>query len=194
MNAIRIGAVVMLAFLLSACAGTNFVRPPEDKLVLGTTTKSQIVAMLGEPFQKGQQSINGANLELYSYGYANVGAPPVFEGVTAARHLNFSFNNDVLVGKSFNSTFKNDTSYFPPDKAKAVKQGMTRAEVINLVGQPTGEAIYPVVQNPKGKGLIYVYNQARGFTFGQRLLTVELDEKGIVERTSFTEAGEFEAR
>jgi hypothetical protein len=191
MKLFRSSVALFLCSLLAACAGTDFVKPADDKLVVGTTTKAQVMAMFGEPYTKGQKTINGETVDLLNYAYASFGQAPAFETVTPARGMNFGFYKDVLVGKEFMSSFKADSTHFAADKARAVKQGMRKADVIALMGPPGGEQIYPFIQNPKGQGLVYVYSQAKGFSFAHRLLVVELDEKGIVERTNFTEAGEF---
>ena len=102
---LQFSAVLAIAMFVSACAaGVNFVRPADDQLVLGLTTKSQITALMGEPNGKGQKVSNGETLDIVTYAYAKVGGEAVFKGITPARSVGFLFHNNVLVGKE--STLK----------------------------------------------------------------------------------------
>jgi hypothetical protein len=178
--------------LLVACAaGVNFVKPTDDKLVLGLTTKNQLVALMGEPTGKGQKVSNGENLEIITYAYAKMGDEAVFEGVTPARSIGFLFHNNVLVGKEFTSSFKSDNSYFDPLNAKSIKQGMKGTDVVKLLGNPGGEYRYPIISNKSGKALVYTFTQTKGFKFQQSSLIVELDENDIVQKSEFNQVGQL---
>jgi outer membrane protein assembly factor BamE (lipoprotein component of BamABCDE complex) len=187
-----LGAVLAIAMFLAACAaGVNFVRPADDQLVLGSTTKNQIIALMGEPNRKGQKVSNGEDLEIIGYAYAKVGDEAVFEGVTPARSVGFLFHKNVLVGKEFSSSFKSDNTYFDAQKAKSVKQGMTRLEVVALLGKTAGEYRYPVISNKNGKALVYIFTRTKGFKSQQDILIVELDEKDIVQKSEFNQIGQL---
>lgn len=190
MKALHLSLMSALCLLLSACAGSNFVKPTDDKLVLGQTTRSQVVAMMGEPLIKGQKTLNGEQLDILTYAYATFGATPVFEGVTPARSIGFIFHRDLLAGREYVSSFKEDNTYFDPQKAKSIKQGMSGTEVLTIMGKPGGEYGYPVIANKNGKGLAYLFTQTKGFTSQQSKLVVELDEKGVVEKVDFTQIGQ----
>jgi outer membrane protein assembly factor BamE (lipoprotein component of BamABCDE complex) len=189
---IRIGAVLAAAAIMTACAGVNFVKPADDKLVVGTTTKSQVLAIMGaEPNGKGEKLANGEKLESVIYAYATVGGESVFPGVTPARAIGFTFHKDTLVGKEFTSSFNVDNTWFDPEKAKSIKQGMTTAEVVALMGKPGGEYRYPVIANRNGKALVYMFTQTKGFTSQQSLLSVEVDERGVVQKSEYTQVGQL---
>lgn len=186
----KFAAGLVLALGLVACAGVNFVKPADDQLVFGSTTKSQVVAMMGrEPNGKGQKVSNGETVEIISYAYANVGSGAVFEGVTAARALGFYFHNDRLVGTEFTSSFHEGHTYYDPEKAKSIKKGMGRAEVVTLLGPAGGEYRFPLIADPKGKALVYVFTQTKGFSSQQNVLVVELDDAGTVQKSDFTQIG-----
>ena len=191
MNSVKFAFVLFVATLLTACAGTNFVKPADNKLVLGSTTKAQIVAMLGEPNFKGQRVSNGEQLELMTYAYATVGGEPVFEGVTPARSIGFLLHNGVLVGKEYTSSFKSDNTYFDPDKARSIKKGMTKSQVLALMGKPGGEYRYPAISDKNGKALVYIFAQTRGLKSQRTILVVELDANDIVEKSDFSKIGQF---
>ena len=192
MRSMKFGVALTVALLLAACAaGVNFVKPADDQLVLGSTTKSQIIALMGEPNGKGQKIANGENLDIINYAYARVGGEAVFEGVTPARSIGFLFHNNVLVGTESTSSFKSDNTYFDPQKAKSVKQGMTREEVVALLGKAGGEYRYPIVSNKNGKALVYIFTQTKGFKSQQNILIVEFDEKDAVQKSEFNQIGQL---
>ena len=159
--------------------------------MLGSTTKDQIIAMMGEPNAKGQKTSNGESLDVIGYSYARVGGEAVFEGVTPARSMAFTFHKDVLVGKESASSFKPDSTYFDPEKAKSIKKGMTSAQVVALLGAPGGEWRYPVIANRDGKALVYTFAQTKGFKSQQNVLVVELDRAGIVQKAEFNQVGQL---
>jgi hypothetical protein len=181
------------ALLLAACAGTDFVRPTPDQLRLGATTKEDVLKQFGDPRSKGSAIVSGESVDSVSYAYAAVGAEAYSPGVTGARSVEFVFWKDRLVGHQFNSSMKADATYFPKDKAAQVKQGMTRQQVLQLMGEPSGRAVYPVISERDGEGLLYQYVEVRGFTPHQRKLVVELDAQGRVTKSTFSAQGESPA-
>jgi outer membrane protein assembly factor BamE (lipoprotein component of BamABCDE complex) len=189
MKSIKLIVLVAVIFLTACAAGVNFVKPADDKLVLGRTTKDQVVALIGQPNGKGQKMSNGQELDIISYAYAKVGETPAFEGVTPARSLAFLFHKNVLVGKEFTSSFKSDSTYFDPQKAKSIRQGMRRSDVVAAVGRPGGEYRYPVIANKSGRALVYIYVQTKGFSSQQSVLTVELDANDVVRKSEFNQSG-----
>lgn len=183
-------AALVCAFLLAACAaGRPFTRPSDDQLVFGSTTKSQVLALMGTPIGRGQKVSNGASIEILTYAFARVGDRAAFEGVTPARAYAFLFHRDVLVGREFNSSFHADSTYFDPERAMAVKEGMRREEVVALLGKASGEYRYPVIANPQGRAMGYLYTQTRTMKASHLLLVVELDESDIVRKVEFTRTG-----
>lgn len=178
-------------FLFSCAAGVNFVKPADEQLVLGSTTKEQIISLMGKPNGRGQKVSNGENLQIINYAYAKVGDKAVFKGVTPARSVGFLFHNNVLVGREFTSSFKSDNTYFDPEIAKSIKQGMGKRAVIALLGKPGGEYCYPLVANKSGKALVYIFTQTKGFKSQENVLVVELDKKGVVQRSEFNQFGQL---
>jgi len=189
----RNSVLVFVSVILTACvAGTNFVRPAEDKLVMGKSDKKQIITMMGEPTGRGEKVMNGATIDIINYAYASVGAEAVYDGVTAARSMGFMFYKDKLVGKEFTSSFKTDNTAFDIGKAKSVKKGMKESEVITLLGKPGGEYRYPVMEDKNGRSMVYLFTQTKGFSSQSIMLKVGLDTKGNVATSEFTKVGNID--
>ena len=146
---------------------------------------------MGEPRGKGERISNGETVEIITYAYAKVGDEAVFQGVTPARSIGFLFHNNVLVGKEFASSFKSDSSYFEPQKAKSIRQGMKGADVVSLLGKPGGEYRYPLIPNKSGRALVYTFRQTKGFRSQQNILIVELDTNDMVQKSDFSQIGEL---
>lgn len=186
--------VILAASGLSGCAGTDFVRMEPQSFELGKTTRQQITQKLGEPYQVGTVQKNGKTLQTVSYGYANVGSEPLYEGVTASRSQGFYFLNGTLVGTEFTSSFKSDGTDFDATKIKLIEKGKsTKADVLKLFGAAGGEYMTPLVANPDDRALVYLYAQTRGTSFNlrfyQKLLVVSYNPSGIVTDVEYTAQG-----
>jgi hypothetical protein len=178
--------------LLAGCAGTNFVRPAPNAFSLGKATQAQVIEQLGEPLGRGTMAKNEANIDFIRYAYAATGGEPLEEGVIPARAMVFFFTNGVLVGEDFASSFKSDHSNFDDTKVPSIVKGQsTRADVIRLLGPPTGRYIPPVVKATSGEAVGYSYGTTRGSAFtglkvAKKALIVSFDEKGQVSNLEFT--------
>ncbi len=87
-----------------------------------------------------------------------------------------------------------DQTDFDESKVKEIKTGeTTREAVIELLGPPHGLHVYPLVDNPGHKGLVYEYSQTRGGGFSlkiyQKMIVVTVDSNDIVTDVKFTAAG-----
>ena len=168
---------VALVFLAAACSshGKDFQRPDPAALVLGQTTKADVIARLGPPEKRTAGDINGVvadkdkrpagfrsatvegDIERLSYSYTKAGAGG--GGLVGyGRHLFVGFWNDKLVYYLFTSSFKEDTSAFNEARASSFVRGKTtRDEVIAALGRPGGEGIYPAVAKPGTRMISYLY-------------------------------------
>ena len=184
--------VLGVAALLAACSvGTKFTKPADDALVLGKTTRSEVLALMGKPSNSGRKVTNGEDIDIITYAYASRGVEePAFEGVIPARGISFHFLGDILVGKDFSSSFKSDSTWFDPAKARAVVNGMSEADVRALLGRPAGEFLYPVVADRGGRGLTYQFSLTRGFKTRLEALNIELDANGIVTKSEYIQVGD----
>lgn len=188
MKLIRIVAVITSLVMLSGCA-SNFVRPASEKLALGKSTSADITSLVGKPTAQNDNVVmNGEKTKVLTY-YYNDGAK--FWGlIIPQRTLSYTLYNDTMVGEEFNSTMEGEATEFDGKKAVAIKKGTsTRADVIALLGKPSGEVLYPVIKDKNGRGLVYAYSYARfaGMltTYNNYLLVVSFDDKNIVTDVSY---------
>ncbi len=110
------------------------------------------------------------------------------------RRMSFSFADLVLVGHEFTSSFDHDATNFDETKIAQIKQGeTTEAQVIALLGEPTGRVIFPFVGRDE-KGLTYLYAQfPRGWSSvekHEKSFVVLINEHGVVTQTQFRDTGE----
>jgi outer membrane protein assembly factor BamE (lipoprotein component of BamABCDE complex) len=181
--------------LLAGCAGTNFHRPEQGHLVIGKSTSADVLRVMGEPRTTGEALHNEKKVKVYRYAFAATTGEPLYPGVMPARAMVFSTANDVLVRQQFLSSFKSDSTEFDDAKIPAITKGKTtRAEVLALLGRPTGEAVYPILKEQGRTAVTYGYAQAKGTLFNmkfhQKTLMVSFDGKDVVEDVQYTSAGE----
>ena len=184
-----------LAALTTGCAGTDFTRPAPETLVLGKTTYAEINARYGTPYRERSLLRNDQNVRQASYAYATAAGEPLVSGVTPARGMTFSFLDQVLVGHEFASSFRSDHTDFDATRVPQIKRGeTTRAQVIALLGAPSGMWIYPMVRNREDQGLVWSYGQTRASGFSirghQKLLVVTVSPAGVVTEVELTASDE----
>jgi outer membrane protein assembly factor BamE (lipoprotein component of BamABCDE complex) len=193
-STIKLCITAMLAFALLGCAGKNFVRPDSEGLKNGQTTYAQIVQKMGPPRREGTVLKNDQTLKTVSYAYASVAGQPLHVGVTAARGVAFYFYNDVLVGHEFLSSYADDNTEFDEGKIPGIIKGKTaRADVVQLMGEPSGYYIYPMIKANTGEAAAYVYTEVKGGAFNLKVsrksLIVTFDSSGVVTDVDFASSG-----
>ncbi len=192
MKLVKCFFIIAAVFSLAACsAGVDFVKPSDGKIIIGKSTKAQVISVMGEPNGKGSKIANGEDVESITYAYASVTGDAIFEGVTPARAMSFLFNNDLLVGEEFTSSFKSDSTYFNKDLVKSIKEGMSKKEVLAVMGAPGGEFRYPMISDKSGSAMVYSFTQTRGFKSQITTCVIELDQSGVVVKTDFQQVGQF---
>jgi hypothetical protein len=190
--------VFLLCVLVAGCgAGKQFARVPDDTLVLGQTTPEQITDLLGSPQEQQKFTRNNEVMTMYKYVS---GTPwiPGFEPFTlSVRVQSFTFHNDKLVGHLFTSSFQEDSTNFDETKMSQIVEGKsTRSDVVRLMGNPGGEAIYPVVRRKNETAVNYSYvistrgTFSREFKAHRKHLTVIFNDQGVVTDVDFFEVGE----
>ncbi len=151
---------------------------------------------LGRHYTEESGSKNGKPLRTIYYYYATDREPAVRAGVIAARELQYTFFNDVLVAEVFASTLWDDPTNFDDSKVSLIVQGKTTtAEVIAMLGRPAGRAIYPVADNERERVLVYFYHQVtqvwgvvKDQTFEQSL-EITYDKDDVVSKVSYSQSG-----
>jgi len=180
---------LIFALLVSCTAGVNFVKPSDDKLIIGVTTRHDVIKLLGDPTGKDIKASNGENVIILTYAYANIVEEPLFQDVTPSRVLTLYFYKNILIGKGYTSSFRSDNTYFDPQKAKSIKQGMTKQQVIDLLGRSSGEYRYPLILSKNGKALVYSFAQTKGSRTLENSLIVAIDKNDVVQESEFNQFG-----
>ena len=184
--------VAVAALLLAGCAaGVNFVKPSDNQLVVGSSKEDSLLASLGKPNLNSTKVVNGETLKMDTYAYAKVGGGAAFPRVTPARSLVLVFRDGILVERVYSSSFKDDSTYFDVAKAKTIKPGMQLADVRAALGNPSGEAIYPVASVEGDRTMEYVFAETKGFKSQRDLLTVEVGKDGKVVKSDYTQVGQL---
>jgi len=151
---------IILITILTACVTystnkENFVRPWGDLIQLNKTTEKQVIAVMGETYVLGDMSFeDGRKCKMLVYTHTGEKYNPQTgdEQKTAV----FEFMDGVLVGHWFVSNFPEDSTDFDLTKVEnIVENESTRQDVENLLGKPSGEEIYPLLQNPELRNIIY---------------------------------------
>jgi len=186
---------IVLAIVVVGCAGPNFAKQSDDALVLGQTSRQDILQRLGSPYREGTVTKNGKQLKTLTYNFATTGGIPVREGVTPTRGQGFYFLDDKLAGYDFNSSWKEDQTNFDGAKVPEIKKGVsTRDDVQRLVGRPGGKYAYPLIADQNRQADVYLYAETRGgpinVKFYQKHLVVTYDERGVVSNVDYQEVGQ----
>lgn len=183
-----------------ASSGYRFTRPQPETLVLGKTTYEEVVRQVGEPVGTRTLVKNDQPLKVVSYTYTCVGVMLGNEcgewGLIGMRGMSFYFLDDALVGYHYHSTFPEDKTDFDDTKAYQLKKGQTtRAQVIELLGKPSGMYMYPMISSKTDTALVYFYRGVKRKVFGGlevklKLLVVSFDTQELVTGAEFGAGGE----
>ena len=188
-------AALALSIVVAGCAGADLSKQSEDGLVLGQTSRQEILQRLGSPYREGSVTKNGKQLKTMTYAFATSGGTPIRAGVNAARGQGFYFLDDKLAGYDFASSWKDDQTDFDAAKVPEIKKGVSsRADVVRLIGRPRGRYAYPLIADPNRQADVYLYAETRGgpgnVKFYQKHLVVTYDERGVVSNVEYQEAGQ----
>ena len=171
----RLSILALIICLAGCTAGRDFAPPTPEALVLGTTTRAQILEKYGPPARQATAAA-GFTTPLMAgttQGSLDVAPPansfvsltyvfakredPMFSWNVSRRSLIFTFWNDKLVAYHFLSNFEQDSSNFDELKVAALQKGKTTvAELAQLLGPPTGRAIFPLAP-PDQVSVFYDY-------------------------------------
>jgi hypothetical protein len=187
--------IVVLVAAVSGCAGVNFKRPEPQSLVVGKSTAADVTRVMGAPVQTGEALKNNEKVKTSRYAYAEGAGKGTYPGVVPARAMVFFTFNDLLVGQEFVSSFPEDSTDFDESKIGAIVKGKsTRADVLALLGKPSGEAIYPLIKEKGQIAVVYSYAHAKGSVFDMKFysksLTVAFDGNGVVTEVDYASSGE----
>jgi hypothetical protein len=190
--------IILVVALLVGCArGQTFSRPEPGSLIIGSTTEQEVVAQFGQPATRQTQYSFGKKVVFITYGYHET---PLPESVAPERFLRAFFFEGTLVGFRYDSNIETDSTKFDPTQIQGSKKGKDKCEkVIESLGQPSGEFIYPMIKTPGHRKLAYSYSEAvvhggwKGWagirdTYLQRLY-VTCDSSDVIIDVDYTESG-----
>jgi len=131
---------------------------------------------------------NDKTIKAISYAYASLGGEPLHAGVVPARGMTYYFFNDTLVGYGFVSSWKEDNTDFDEKKVEMIVKGKsTRADVVVLMGKPSGYYAYPLIKSDTDEAAVYAFVEARMNRTSQRKsLAVSFDKGDVVSDVEFT--------
>lgn len=181
----------LLIICIGACAtvGKDFVRIPDDSMVLGTTTIEDIVSRYGtmelKDVQKDNMTLKHGS---YSLTKASAGAELIPQ-----KRQTFWFYEGRLVGYSYSNSFPGDSTDFDAELRFQIKEKeSTIGDVVRVFGPPHGKSIYPVAGDVDSTVMEYRYFQAKQnpTRFHTKTLQFTTNDQGIVIKTSYTETGD----
>ena len=172
--------------LLAGCATDKaFVRPNDDALLLGKTTRGEIIKTYGEPIRSGNITQNNASMSTLSY--TNTIAIP-FTTKLSTRAIVFAFHDEILVGYDFASSYDDDQTLKDQKESmlQKIKNGDSKIEVLSLIGKPDGEGIYPITSKKGYTAIRYNFLTTSRIPLNpkpktnSKSTTIEFNENGIV--------------
>ena len=183
----------MVALLLTACGGKNFIRPDSQSLIVGTTSYADVVKQLGEPIRKGTLTKNDLIVQNISYSYAE--AVP-FSTILSSRAMVFYFHDGLLVGYDYASSFSGEkqAAAIDDEKVAQIKKGDKKEKAIALLGTPSGEFIFPMTA-PKGtSSVMYSFISTSrvpfigGVKVTKKVVTITVGPNGLITDISTSES------
>lgn len=134
----------LLAITLFGCsAGVDFLYKNVTQLQLNITQDSQIVELLGEPYQVTEMTTKNGTFKEYSYIYkesANIAGTLI----TGYRVLYVEMKEELLNGFFYVDAFKDSKTTIDLSKADQIKVGITsQTDLITIFGEPHGEINLP---------------------------------------------------
>ena len=180
--------IVVFAMFMVGCAGTPgiyFVKLETNQLVYGSDTPQSIKQKLGKPYQKENFTRNGKRMKFIRYFYLDEGGETGYKDVTAKHSQTFYFYKNKLVGHEYSSTWAADSTDFDEFIVGDIKIGTTTIQqVVELIGKPGGEFVYPLVKNELEKAKVYLYQHTKSSAsttkYYQKMIIVSYDQNGVV--------------
>jgi len=184
--ALRLSILLAVGLSVVGC-GSNFVRPDDNAFALGQATYSQVLENMGPPRSTSERLWHptGKRLKVASYVYTINGLQDR-PGIVPVRSQEYWFYEDVLVARIFTSSFAEDSTDWNESNVDDLVKGKTsRAEVIDMLGRPSGAFIWPASPEAHGEALGYshFYMTTRVTALGSKwlrhskTLVITFDEK-----------------
>ena len=194
---------VLVTFSVIGCAtpviksGTDFKKETLNNIVIGQTTKVEVIGVLGAPGGMRKRILNNAEYDISIYAFSQLE-----EGLMNYKRLFCEFKNNLLNAYDFESTFKEDQPRITEKEKIYLERGKTRRnDVQNLFGTPTSKAFLPTTlisdYVPSGTKEIWKYSHREiEMTIGRttnidkyliKSIIIFFDGDGIVIDSSYFE-------
>ena len=187
-------SAIAASALLAGCAPTDFVKTDPQKIAIGKSTWQDVLAASDQEHKPTEATFNdndtGKEIRVMTFFYGDGANLP---GQMIPLHdMSYYFYNNVLVGQAYNSTFDKDSTDFDEEKVPQIKEGVTtKAQVVALLGNPAGNAIYPMAKALGDTELMYLYSHARyagiATTTEVKSLKISFDKNGIADRVRYND-------
>ena len=179
---------VLAVLLAGACLlGADFSRPDPASFTLGQTTEQEIRARFGRPAGQASARVGDKVVTTLRYTYAEARSVAV-----PVRIMAYAFHEGRLVGFDYMSSFAADQTAFDELAAKKIRRGVsTRAEVLDVMGKPSGQFIYPssYAGTPGHRADVYSHSRSEKLPSGvtlettTKVLTIVFDDHDVVAET-----------
>lgn len=176
MKTIKTILIAGVIALTTGCAGQqSFVKPAPDRLRLGVSSEAQIVAAVGKPTETSEAVVNGETVKFVAYRYRDG---------TDNRSVLYSLHNDKMVGEELDSNYDEDSTKFDTVAIRDVKVGMSKEQVLAIMGKPSGHIQWPRIADKAGEGFVYTHTSSTYLvmvtSFITYLVYVDFDANGKV--------------
>ncbi|MHC4248233.1 MAG: outer membrane protein assembly factor BamE domain-containing protein [Planctomycetota bacterium] len=179
-------ALCVFVLLPTGCftLARDFPRPTPANVTLGKTTRAELVGTFGRPWREGRVDVNEKVMYRVGYFRRSTFAEAAEAGVVPAKIATFFFYRGKLAGYVFSSTFRSDSSWFDVEKLNQLEEGSTsRAEVVAMLGEPSGHFEYPVAAEEGQTGIFYNYEHVRsGYGLQEQMCKITFDADDVVSK------------
>jgi hypothetical protein len=164
-------------------------------MALGQMTPEDALKRFGEPFRRTvlASSAGAANVQSGDERPASL-RPAAVDGVTqvwnytytvssGSRSMLLTFWNDRLVFHNFASSFSDQSTDFEEAKVARIRRNVTTyVEVAALLGQPSGQGVYPVITGSGHRLVVYQHSKLDSAKRTARFKRLELalDARDVV--------------
>lgn len=129
---------MVLTFIGCASSGKSFKYENIPVLNLGSINKEDYQKYFGAPNSKTNISNSNGEYLIAKYVYAYAGM-----GNADSRVLLLEFKGDDLNGYVYLSSFDKDRTIADLTKMNRIQKGLTKDQVVEILGKPTGKSICP---------------------------------------------------
>ena len=189
----RFSGTLATILVLAGCTfGRSFDVPPDEQLVLGRTTDSELRARLGAPVTMERVGWNEHALTAWTYfqGSRNGVSASHAAGTTPTRGLTLYFLKGLLVGYDRWSSFKEGHTDFDDGQIGGLLQGAsTKKDVTDRLGPATGRYGYPMLRTPSHDGLTWTYLHLEGARIFRKHVVLTVDADGRIVDLEYRSIG-----